>query len=113
MKKTVADYQEELDRIHVSWRWGDARRFHSNHRKIARINWLMEKIADLTAEGLKEATKSNPRAPWRMLGFNGDQKNLSLSLVKEWVLYGKTMPRGAGQEVAKKNNSNFFLLPVA
>lgn len=38
-------WEEELKEIGVTWRWGEARRFHSNAGKVERRNWLIEHIA--------------------------------------------------------------------
>jgi len=39
----------------VSWRWGETRRFHSNHRKLGRISWLIEHIAAVRAAQVSDS----------------------------------------------------------
>jgi len=48
--KTISQYEAELDRIQVSDRWGECRRFQSNQRKIERRNWLINKISTMKTE---------------------------------------------------------------
>lgn len=49
LTRNIARWQSELDRLNVTWRWGDTRRFHTNARKIARTAWLIRHIADAKA----------------------------------------------------------------
>jgi hypothetical protein len=52
----IAKYEAELQRLNVSFRWGETRRFHSNTKKIARCNWLISKLATLRT-GQESRTK--------------------------------------------------------
>jgi hypothetical protein len=36
--------EAELARLHITWRWGDTRRFSSNAAKIERRKWLIDQI---------------------------------------------------------------------
>ena len=44
----IIKWQEELDRLSVTWRWGETRRFQSNKRKIDRREWLINHITKET-----------------------------------------------------------------
>jgi hypothetical protein len=41
----LARWKSELERLRISWRWGDTRRFHSNSNKLSRQRWLVDHIA--------------------------------------------------------------------
>ena len=56
--RTVEQYEAELASLNIAFRWGEARRFQSNARKIARRNWLIAKIAELRSTNHADATKS-------------------------------------------------------
>ena len=56
-------WQAELANLehHIIHRWGDCRRFHSNARKHARRNWLIEHIA--TAKTTPQGTAQRITQP--------------------------------------------------
>ena len=45
-------YEQELAALtrRISWRWGETRRFYTNHHKLARRNWLIVHIAEERAK---------------------------------------------------------------
>ena len=43
--KTLNELEAELDRINLSLRWGETRRFHSNTRKIEHRDRLLARIS--------------------------------------------------------------------
>ena len=52
LERKVAAWQAELDRLpgRIVFRWGDARRFHSQARKIARVKWLIDRLSTARAK---------------------------------------------------------------
>jgi hypothetical protein len=46
LQTRLANWERELQQLHIIDRWGETRRFHSNARKIARRAWLISHISD-------------------------------------------------------------------
>lgn len=57
LTEKIARWQAELDRIKITFRWGETRRFHSNTRKIERQRWLLDHIMAARLELEKAAEK--------------------------------------------------------
>ncbi len=49
-EERISKWQAELDKISITWRWGETRRFQSNSRTIDRRTWLIEHISAAKAK---------------------------------------------------------------